>query len=101
MSRFALLAPLALLPSCVLPVPVPEGTPGAFEIVLDEGDPCGARRLQGLIGEPGFYVDDMRFESPVPVRVIRPGDAVTEDFSPQRLNVRLGADDRVVAVDCG
>ena len=29
------------------------------------------------------------------------GDAVTEDFSPTRINVRIGADGRVGSIDCG
>jgi hypothetical protein len=76
MTRFALLLPPpALLPGCIVPVPLPPGTPGAVEIVFEEGDPCGATRLQSLVGEPGFYIEDTRFQSPVPVRLLRPGEA--------------------------
>ncbi len=35
------------------------------------------------------------------VRVIRPGQAVTKDFSPDRLNLDLDADDKVVRAHCG
>lgn len=93
-----LLALLAL-PACILPVPVPEGTPGAFEVVLDSGDPCGAGKLQRLVGEPRFAIEDTTFTAPV--RLIGPGDAVTMDFSPSRLNLEFGEDDRVARVFCG
>ena len=36
-----------------------------------------------------------------PVRYIAPGDAVTMDFSPSRLNVELGADGRIKLFRCG
>ena len=38
---------------------------------------------------------------PPGARVIRPGDAVTEDYSDQRLNVDLDANDRVTRLWCG
>ena len=36
-----------------------------------------------------------------PIRYIGPGDAVTMDFSPARLNVELGADGRIKVFRCG
>jgi hypothetical protein len=53
------------------------------------------------VGQPASAVEGVTFESPIPVRVIRPGDAVTEEFNQQRLNFRIGVDGRVAAVDCG
>ena len=42
MTRFALLLPLlALLPGCIVPVPLPPGTP----------DTCGAEALSALVGQ--------------------------------------------------
>ena len=100
MTRFALLPLLALLPGCIVPVPLPPGTPGAVEIVYQQGDPCGATRLQNLVGEPGFYVEDMRFQSPVPVRLLRPGEAAGA-ANPQRLTIEFGPADTVARVYCG
>jgi len=84
----ALCAPL-LLAACVVPAP----DPGA------SGDACGASAHQDLLGRPGRLLDGMRFARDV--RVIRPGTAVTMDFSADRLNFRL--DDRgvIVQVVCG
>lgn len=36
-----------------------------------------------------------------PIRYIAPGDAVTMDFVPARLNVELGDDGRIVRFRCG
>ena len=36
-----------------------------------------------------------------PIRYIAPGDAVTLDFSPSRLNVELGEDGRIKLFRCG
>lgn len=92
---------LATLPACVLPVPVPEGTPGAFEIVLAEGDPCGAQRLQYFVGQEVAAAEATTFSTPVPIRILRPGQPVTADINPERLNFRSDAAGRIVAVDCG
>ena len=100
--RIALpLLALASLPGCIVPVPLPPGTPGALEIVLDEGDPCGARGLQQFVGQPRSVVEATTIQGPSAVRVIGPGDAVTEDFVPSRANIRTDASGQVVAVDCG
>jgi hypothetical protein len=90
---------LALLPGCI-PVPVPNGTPGSF--VVDQGSPCGARGLQDYVGQDVAVVEATSFQgAPGPVRIIRPGDAVTEDYQAARLNFRIDAAGQVAAVDCG
>ena len=61
--------------------------------------PCGADKRPDLVGmslEQLMQVEILR-----PVRVIRPGDAVTEDFFPARLNIYLTATDHVAALACG
>jgi len=35
------------------------------------------------------------------LRIIRPGDLVTEDHVEERLNLVLAADDRIVGIRCG
>ena len=60
---------------------------------------CGAARLGGWAGQPVAALDEQYL--PQTVRLIRPGDAVTEDFKPGRLNVILDASDLVVAFHCG
>ena len=79
------LAACGPLPDPVLPEPVP--------------DACGAAALQGLVGADGQRLSTMKFG--VPVRIIRPGMAVTMDFSPSRLNIEIDAKDRISRVSCG
>lgn len=62
-------------------------------------DLCGAGRLAGFAGLPVAELDEQYL--PQVVRVIRPGDAVTEDFSAARLNVDLDAGGRMVRFWCG
>ena len=82
-----------------MPIPVPEGTPGAIEVVLDPGDSCGARGLREFVGQDESVVLATTFTAPI--RVIGPGDVVTMDFSPTRVNFRTDASGTIVAVDCG
>ncbi len=60
---------------------------------------CGAARLGGWAGQPVTALDEQYL--PQTVRLIRPGDAVTDDFQPGRLNVVLDASDRVMTFHCG
>ena len=100
--RIALpLLALALLPGCILPVPLPPGTPGAMEIVLDEGDSCGARDLRQFVGQDRSVVEGTTIQGPGPVRILAPGDVVAADQDPTRVNIRLDSSGKVVAVDCG
>ena len=90
---------LAALPGCIIPVPVPNDTPGA--IVVDPGDSCGARGLQSFVGQNVAVVRGTTIQSPGPVRIIAPGDLVTQEVDPTRINVRTDAAGQVVVVDCG
>lgn len=62
-------------------------------------DACGAAGLQGLIGQPESVLAATTFAGPI--RIIRPGDAVTEDYSASRTNVMLDAQGRITAITCG
>lgn len=60
---------------------------------------CGAAGLQDLVGAPLAALPE---EGPwATLRIIRPGDAVTQDYSESRLNVSLDAADRILALTCG
>ena len=103
MNTFRLVLPLlalAALPGCIIPVPVPPVTPGS--ITIDQWSPCGARGLQDYVGQSVAVVEGTNFQgAPGPVRVIRPGDVVTQEFLAERLNFRIDAAGLVAAVDCG
>lgn len=62
-------------------------------------DACGASGLQGLVGQSDRVLRTMRFSQPV--RVIRPGMAVTMDYSPFRLNIETDRAGRIMRVYCG
>lgn len=66
---------------------------------VDPGaDACGAAQLQDLVGQPESALDGMRFDAPV--RIIRPGMAVTMDYRPDRLNIEIDARNRIARVHC-
>lgn len=62
-------------------------------------DACGAAGLQQMVGQPASALDTMRFAQPM--RVIRPGQAVTMDYNAERLNFAVGEDGRITRVYCG
>jgi Peptidase inhibitor I78 family len=62
--------------------------------------PCGADRLEALVGQPVHEIEKISWLSDT-LRIIRLGDAVTEDYSEQRLNVQLDKVDRITDLWCG
>lgn len=89
MRAFVLL-PLLALAACVQPADAPPAEP--------DPDACKASGMQGLVGQPKSVLATMLL--PAGSRVIGPGDAVTMDFRPDRLNVEIGADGRIAKVAC-
>ena len=90
--RFIILCmPLALM-ACVDPVMPPEGP-------LPNEAACGADQLQELVGQRASRLETIRFSGPV--RVIRPGEAVTMDYLPNRLNIYIDDYERITDVRCG
>ena len=63
-----------------------------------QGD-CGAEAFQNLVGQELEALPPTRF--PELTRIIRPGDAVTADYNPERLNVEIDADGKVAQIRCG
>ncbi len=89
-----ILAVVLVLQACVAPAEAPRpGTP-APEVAA-----CGAAALQGLVGQSARVLETMRFG--VVTRVIRPGMAVTMDYSPGRLNIRVNGQEVITHVECG
>lgn len=83
---------LALVAACdtaVLPAPGPAGA-----------DTCGAAQFGTLIGQPvgngGPFLDSGKT-----YRVIYPDDAVTTDFSAERLNVKVDGSGVIQSINCG
>jgi hypothetical protein len=61
-------------------------------------DTCHASRFRALIGTPASAID--RSTLPPRTRIISPGMMITQDFSPERLNIRVLPDGKVAAIGC-
>lgn len=67
-------------------------------------DTCGlgkAKRFIGVPAGPEVLAEIATLVGEKNVRAIRPGDAVTMDFRPDRLNVEIGAGGRIERLRCG
>lgn len=67
---------------------------------MPDADACHASQYKHLIGKTEAQLADVIFKAKR-VRVICDKCAVTEDFSPTRLNVQLDAAGKVKALTCG
>jgi hypothetical protein len=88
---------LSLALAACIPAP-PPGEPAPAE------DACGASRVAGYVGRErsdALVAEVARVSGARRVRWIRPGDAVTMDYSAERLNVHLDAQDRIARFACG
>lgn len=64
----------------------------------EEGRTAGDCNFNYLVGQ---NVNDAYLNLGRPTRVINPGDAVTQDYNPQRVNVHVDAQGYVMKVNCG
>ena len=65
---------------------------------------CRAEAAAALVGRPGTAAlggEALRLTGARRLRWIRPGDMVTMDYSPERLNVHLDGEGRVERLACG
>src|SRR5690606_3567280 len=87
-----------------LPVPTAGGTAPEDSATADESDGCGADRLGrylNVLPTATIMADIATAVEHDRIRYIAPGDAVTEDFRPDRLNVETGVDGRIKLFRCG
>jgi hypothetical protein len=101
-GRSPVLAALVLLAGCA-------GQAGPCNIPAEPAlqpatDECGTARLSRYLnvsptGEMKTAIAAAAGDRPV--RYIAPGDAVTMDFVPARLNAELGDDGRIIRFRCG
>jgi hypothetical protein len=61
-------------------------------------DTCGAAQFADLIGQNATALERTLILGPV--RVIRPGDAVTMDLRPDRINFNIGPDETIQRIAC-
>ncbi len=60
-------------------------------------DTCGAAQYAGLVGS---NIAAVTFPADANIRVIHPGDPVTQDMRPDRLNVLLDASGVIISLEC-
>lgn len=95
--RGALMGGVLALAGCVAPPATGPGAEPGMPPVM--GGDCGAADLQYLMGQKARVLTTMRFSQPL--RVLKPGMAVTMDYAPNRLNIELDAADTIIRVACG
>jgi hypothetical protein len=62
-------------------------------------DTCNMAQYAVLVGKPA--TDPTVPAASATIRIIRPGDQVTMDHQPTRVNIEIGASGMVTAVRCG
>lgn len=65
----------------------------------ETADTCGMQAAQKLIGQPFSGIDPMTV--PGPIRIIHPGDMVTQDYNPARLDVEVNGSGVIIRLHCG
>ncbi len=91
MTPTRLLAPALVTAAVSACVPM-IGGPG------DEAD-CGAAGYQDLVGRDRSVAEELQLVQPH--RIYGPGEAVTMDYRPDRLNFVIGEDGKIREVRCG
>lgn len=96
MFRFLRFAMVAVgLAACVPATPTPPTSDSA-----DGPDQCGMVELQNLVGRPVSDFETLQWTKH-PVRIVRPGDMVTLDFSAARLTVWVDDGENISRMSCG
>lgn len=72
---------------------------GCTEVIAAPEDLCGRAEVEGLVGENLAAVTMPTREGPV--RVIKPGQMVTMDYKPSRLNIDVDDAGTITRVWCG
>lgn len=98
----------APLPTTHPAPPSPSAQPGPGTTTRPSPEPadseCGAEKLGDYVNQLPSTEAMARIQTAVGhdrIRTIRPGDAVTMDFRPDRLNVEIGPDGRIKLFRCG
>jgi len=90
MTHLTTLSVLALLVGC-------QAYAQHVEATMPDAGNCGAD--QALVGQSETVLSVMDFAQDT--RIFRSGDRLTMDYRPDRLNIEIGPEGRIVAVTCG
>ena len=96
MKRLSIAVLLCALAACD---PVPEPAPLPTPVPPAAQDTCTAAPYAALVGQDATALERELIMRPV--RVIRPGMAVTMDYRPNRLNFEVGPGGRITRIYCG
>ena len=95
----SILISLILLAACAqTSTTAPSSSPPDTAEEATRQDTCHASQFRRFIGQDVSAID--RSTLPPRARVIMPGQMVTMDFSAERLNIRVGPDNKVTEVGC-
>ncbi|PUB15468.1 I78 family peptidase inhibitor [Yoonia sediminilitoris] len=89
MKRLGLLILLAGCAAAPTPAPITPRLP----------DTCDAESYGYLVGQDATALETVLIMRMV--RVIRPGDLVTQDYRPQRINFEIDRTNRIAGISCG
>jgi len=90
------LIPLLLLGACT----ATDSVQSADRVApLAQDDSCNAAAVAGLVGQDATALERVLLLGPM--RMIRPGTVVTQDYSPARINFHIGADNVLRRITCG
>jgi uncharacterized lipoprotein YajG len=98
MNTRSLVLPLMLL-LAACGVPPASRSPDGPAVPLPAQDTCGAGPYASLVGQDATALERVLIMRQV--RVIRPGQAVTMDFSAERINFEIDAANRIAVIFCG
>lgn len=89
-------------------MPMHEKPPsGGLPFAPAGADPCNSAAFGDLLGAPVPSQEALAAivgpdgAAPARIRVVRPGQAITMDHMPQRLNIELDDDGVVIRLRCG
>ena len=97
MKQMLALAAAVTLSACAVTSPVLLGSP-LPPLPVGDADTCNATQYAALIGQDATALERVLLMGQV--RVIRPGDAVTMDFRPERINFYIDAANRIERIAC-
>ena len=78
--------------------------PESYPVHGDSGHSCNAAKAKKLVGRkrsPSVEAEALRLSGAGTVRWIPMGSMVTMDYRPDRLNLRLDAQGRILSANCG
>jgi hypothetical protein len=94
---------LMVLAGCTtLPLPLPRSAPPIISpepLALAGVEGCGRGQLIHLVGKP--FTALAAYQLPGHLRVLRPGQGITRDVMPDRLNAQVTANGAIQRLFCG